>query len=240
MKRIAAVRRHQPGRDAGARAGRQPARPQPLPHRQRPEPAGLLAFSAVMGFGGAIISLLMSKPMAKWSTGAQVINDSPDATHQWIVDDRQALRRQGRHPDARSGDLRRRAQRLCHRRVQELGAGGGVHRPAAGHEPRRGRGRDRPRDRARGQRRHGDDDADPGRDEHLRRLPVARRSATWSTRSCCATTASGPGIGYYVTTIVLDIVLGVLAAIIVAWFSRQREFRADRGSADLMGNARSR
>jgi heat shock protein HtpX len=47
-----------------------------------------------------------------------------------------------------------------------------------------------------------------------------------------------PGIGYYVTTVVLDLVLGVLAAIIVAWFSRQREFRADRGSAELMGNAR--
>ena len=39
----------------------------------------LLGFAAVMGFGGAIISLLISKPMAKWSTGAQVINDSPDA-----------------------------------------------------------------------------------------------------------------------------------------------------------------
>ncbi|MDH5330823.1 MAG: zinc metalloprotease HtpX, partial [Aquincola sp.] len=35
--------------------------------------SGLLAFAAVMGFGGAIISLLMSKPMAKWSTRAQVI-----------------------------------------------------------------------------------------------------------------------------------------------------------------------
>ena len=46
---------------------------------------------------------------------------------------------------------------------------------------------------------------------------------------------SGPGIGYFVTTIVLDILLGFLAAIIVAWFSRQREFRADRGSAQLMG-----
>jgi heat shock protein HtpX len=48
----------------------------------------------------------------------------------------------------------------------------------------------------------------------------------------------GPGLGYYVTTIVLDIVLGVAAAIVVAWFSRQREFRADRGSADLIGSAR--
>ena len=46
---------------------------------------------------------------------------------------------------------------------------------------------------------------------------------------------SGPGIGYMVTTIVLDILLGFLAAIIVAWFSRQREFRADAGAAQLMG-----
>src|SRR5690606_23675190 len=46
---------------------------------------------------------------------------------------------------------------------------------------------------------------------------------------------SGPGIGYYVTTIVMDILLGFVAAMIVAWFSRQREFRADAGAAQLMG-----
>ena len=45
----------------------------------------------------------------------------------------------------------------------------------------------------------------------------------------------GTGIGYMITTIVLDIVLGLLAAVIVAWFSRQREFRADAGAAALMG-----
>ena len=45
----------------------------------------------------------------------------------------------------------------------------------------------------------------------------------------------GPGIGYYVSTVVLDLVLGLLAAIIVAWFSRQREYRADAGAAALMG-----
>ncbi len=49
------------------------------------------------------------------------------------------------------------------------------------------------------------------------------------------TRTAGPGIGYMVTTIVLDILLGFLAAIIVAWFSRQREFRADAGAAQLMG-----
>jgi heat shock protein HtpX len=45
----------------------------------------------------------------------------------------------------------------------------------------------------------------------------------------------GPGIGYMVTTIVMDIALGVLASIVVAWFSRQREYRADAGAAALMG-----
>ena len=50
---------------------------------------------------------------------------------------------------------------------------------------------------------------------------------------------SGPGIGYMITTMVLDLVLGFLAAIIVAWFSRQREFRADAGSAQLMGQRQS-
>jgi heat shock protein HtpX len=44
-----------------------------------------------------------------------------------------------------------------------------------------------------------------------------------------------PGIGYYAATIVMDILLGILAAIIVAWFSRQREYRADAGAAELMG-----
>jgi heat shock protein HtpX len=45
----------------------------------------LLGFALVMGFGGAIISLLMSKWVAKRSTGAQIINDSTDPTHRWIV-----------------------------------------------------------------------------------------------------------------------------------------------------------
>ena len=47
--------------------------------------------------------------------------------------------------------------------------------------------------------------------------------------------SSGPGIGYYISTIVLDIVLGFAAAMVVAWFSRHREFRADAGAAQLMG-----
>jgi heat shock protein HtpX len=46
----------------------------------------------------------------------------------------------------------------------------------------------------------------------------------------------GPGVGYFVSTMVLQVVFGFLAAIVVAWFSRRREFRADHGSAQLMGS----
>jgi heat shock protein HtpX len=42
-------------------------------------------------------------------------------------------------------------------------------------------------------------------------------------------------MAYYITSIVLDIVLGIAASVVVAWFSRQREFRADAGAAALMG-----
>jgi heat shock protein HtpX len=46
--------------------------------------------------------------------------------------------------------------------------------------------------------------------------------------------STGPGIGYMVTSMICEVVFGVLASIIVAWFSRQREFRADAGAAHLM------
>jgi heat shock protein HtpX len=49
----------------------------------------------------------------------------------------------------------------------------------------------------------------------------------------------GTGPGYWITVLVLQFVFGILAAMIVAWFSRWREFRADSGSADLIGTPRS-
>jgi len=45
---------------------------------------------------------------------------------------------------------------------------------------------------------------------------------------------TGPGIGYMVTSMICEVIFGILASIIVAWFSRQREFRADAGAARLM------
>lgn len=48
----------------------------------------------------------------------------------------------------------------------------------------------------------------------------------------------GPGIGYYITSIVLDIALGFLASMVVAAFSRYREYHADAGAAGIMGSSR--
>jgi heat shock protein HtpX len=50
--------------------------------------------------------------------------------------------------------------------------------------------------------------------------------------------SSGPGIAFTVTAVICDLVFGLLASIIVAWFSRQREYRADRGSAQILGTPR--
>ena len=88
----------------------------------------LLVFSAVIGFGGAIISLLISKWMAKMSTGAKVIDGSEGTSEFWLVETVKKLAAKAEHRHARGGDLRGRAQRLRHRRVQELGAGRGLDR----------------------------------------------------------------------------------------------------------------
>jgi heat shock protein HtpX len=191
---------------------------------------GAAGLCAIMGFGGAIISLLMSKPMAKWSTGVQIINGSPTRPTAGSSAPCARLCREGRHRHARGRHLRGRAQRLCHRRVQELGAGGGVHRAAAEH------------DREEVEAVIGHEVAHVANGDMVTMTLIqgvmntfvvflSRVIGYFVDKVVLRNENDGPGIGYYVTTIVLDIVLGVLAAIIVAWFSRQREYRADAGAA---------
>jgi hypothetical protein len=56
----------------------------------------LFVFSLVIGFAGSIISLLISRPMAKWATGARVIDSPRDSTEQWLVDTVRELARRAR------------------------------------------------------------------------------------------------------------------------------------------------
>ena len=194
----------------------------------------LLGFSLVMGFGGAIISLLMSKPMAKMSTGAQVINDSPDATHQWLVNTVSRFAQsagigmpevaiyEGAPNAFATGAFKNSAlvavstglvQSMTREEVEAV----------IGHEV-----------------------AHIANGDMVTMTLIQGVMNTFVVflsrvigyvvdRIILRNDREGPGIGYIVTTIVMDLLLGVLAAIIVAWFSRQREFRADAGAAGLMG-----
>jgi heat shock protein HtpX len=194
----------------------------------------LLAFSAVMGFGGAIISLLISKPMAKWSTGAQVINDSQDPSHMWIVQtvarfsDKAGIRMpevaiyEGEPNAFATGAFRNSAlvavstgllQSMQREEVEAV----------IGHEVAHVA--------------NGDMVTMTLIQGVMNTFVVfiSRIVGYFVDKVLLRNQDDAPGIGYYVTTIVLDLLLGVLAAIVVAWFSRQREFRADAGAADLMG-----
>ena len=194
----------------------------------------LLGFALIMGFGGAIISLLISKPMAKWSTKAQVINDSPDPTHRWIVGTVQGFAQKAGigmpevaiydgEPNAfATGAFRNSAlvavstgllQTMNREEVEAV----------IGHEVAHVA--------------NGDMVTMTLIQGVMNTFVVflSRVIGYFVDRVVLKNDRDGVGIGYYVTTIVLDIVLGVLASIIVAWFSRQREYRADKGAADLMG-----
>ena len=195
---------------------------------------GLLAFAAVMGFGGAFISLLMSKPMAKWSTGAQVINDSQDPTHMWIVQtvarfaDKAGIKMpevaiyEGEPNAFATGAFKNSALVAV-----STGLLGSMQRQEVeaviGHEVAHVA--------------NGDMVTMTLIQGVMNTFVVfiSRIVGYFVDKVVLRNQNDGPGIGYYATTIVLDIVLGVLAAIVVAWFSRQREFRADAGAAELMG-----
>ncbi len=194
----------------------------------------LLGFAALMGFGGALISLLMSKPMAKWSTRAQVINGSADPTHRWIV-----------------GTVERFAQKAGIRTPEVAIYDGepnafatGAFKNSALVAVSTGLLHSMSRDEVEAVIGHEIAHVSNGDMVTMTLIQgvmntfvvfLSRVVGYFVDKVVLRNEREGPGIGYYVTTIVLDIVLGVLAAIIVAWFSRQREYRADAGAAALMG-----
>jgi heat shock protein HtpX len=194
----------------------------------------LLGFALIMGFGGAIISLLMSKPMAKWSTGAQLINDSADPTHRWIVSTVRGFSEKAGigMPDVAifegapnafaTGAFKNSAlvavstgllQTMNREEVEAV----------IGHEVAHVA--------------NGDMVTMTLIQGVMNTFVVflSRVIGYFVDKVILKNDREGTGIGFWITTIVLDIVLGVLASIIVSWFSRQREYRADAGAAALMG-----
>ena len=196
--------------------------------------SSLLGFALVMGFGGAFISLLISKPMAKWTTKLQLINGSTDPTHAWLVAtvERFAQKAGITTPEVgiydgapnafATGAFKNSAlvavstgllQSMTREEVEAV----------IGHEVAHVA--------------NGDMVTMALIQGVMNTFVVflSRVIGNFVDKVVLRNNNDGPGMGYYITTIVLDILLGAVAAIIVAWFSRQREFRADAGAAQLMG-----
>lgn len=198
----------------------------------------LMIFSLLVGFTGAIVSLLMSKSMAKMTMGLKVINQPANADEAWIVETvRKFADKAGigmpevaiyeGEPNAFATGAFKNSALVAVSTGLLRGMTREEVEAVIGHEV-----------------------------AHVANGDMVTMALIQGVMNTFVVFASrmigslvdgamrrgensGPGIGYYVTTVVLDILFGFLAGIIVAWFSRQREFRADRGSARLMGNPRN-
>ena len=196
----------------------------------------LLGFALVIGFGGAIISLLISKPMAKWTAGVRLINEPQNADEAWIVDTVRQLAGRAQigmpevgifegAPNAFATGAFKNSSLVAVSTGLLQGMTREEIEAVLGHEIAHVA--------------NGDMVTMTLIQGVMNTFVVfLSRVIGYAVDSFLRkgdSNSSGPGIGYYVSTIVLDIVLGFAAAIVVAWFSRHREFRADAGAARLMG-----
>ena len=198
----------------------------------------LMGFSLLMGFGGAFISLLMSKQMAKWSTGAKVITAPQNADEVWIVATVQKF--------AEKAGIRMPEVAIYEGEPNAFATGAFKNSSLVAVSTGLLQGMTREEVEAV----IGHEVAHIANGDMVTMTLIqgvmntfvvflSRVIGYFVDKVILRNNNDGPGIGYYVTTIVLDILLGFVAAMIVAWFSRQREFRADAGAAGYMGQSRS-
>ena len=196
----------------------------------------LLVLSLVLGFGGSIISLLISKPMAKWSTGAQAIDGSEGPEQRWLVETVRKL----------AGKAGIGMPEVAYYEGEPNAFATGAFRNSALVAVSTGLLQAMSRDEVEAVLGHEVSHIANGDMVTLTLIQgvvntfvvFLSRIVGYLVDKAVFKTERGIGPGYYVTVIVCQIVFGVLASLIVAWFSRQREFRADAGSAQLLGSGR--
>jgi len=196
----------------------------------------LLLMSAVFGFGGAIISLLMSKTIAKWSTGAHVIDGSEGSTEYWLVQTVKKL--------ADTAGLGMPEVAVYEGPANAFATG--AFRNDALVAVSTGLMQSMSRDEVEAVLGHEISHVANGDMVTLTLIQGVLNTFVFFISRVVGMivdrvvfrTERGIGPGFYVTVIVAQIVFGVLASLIVAWFSRYREFRADAGSARLLGSPR--
>ena len=193
----------------------------------------LLAFSAVFGFGGAFISLLMSKTIAKWSVGAQVIDGSEGTTQYWLV--------QTVHKLADKAGIGKPEVALYEGPANAFATG--AFRDSALVAVSSGLLEAMSREEVEAVLGHEITHVSNGDMVTLTLIQgvlntfvfFLSRVVGFIVDKAVFRTERGVGPGFYITMIVSQIVFGIFASMIVAWFSRRREFRADAGSAGLLG-----
>jgi len=197
----------------------------------------LLAMSAIFGFGGAFISLALSKFIAKRSVGAYVISTPRNNTEAWLVQTVAQLAKQANigmpevaiyegPPNAFATGARKDASLVAVSTGLLQGMSRSEVEAVLGHEVAHSANGD------------------------MVTLTLIQgvvntfvfflaRVVGHVVDKAVFKTERGVGPGYWITVLVCQVIFGILASVVVAWFSRQREFRADEGSARYLGQAKS-
>ena len=199
----------------------------------------LLAFAGLMGFGGAFISLWLSKPIAKWTTGARVIEQPANAGERWLVE---TVARQARAAGIPMPEV------AIYEGAPNAFATGAT-KNAALVAVSTGLLQSMQQDEVEAVLAHEVAHVANGDMVTLTLIQgVVNTFVIFLARVVAYAVdqfvrrdeeeARGPGIAFTITSVVCDLLFGLVASIIVAWFSRQREYRADRGAAQIMGTPR--
>jgi heat shock protein HtpX len=195
----------------------------------------LLILSLVIGFGGSFVSLAISKWMAKRSTGAVVITQPRNEVESWLLG---VVKRQSRKAGIETPEV------AIYPSPDMNAFATGARRNAALVAVSSGLLQNMPRDEVEAVLAHEISHVANGDMVTLALVQgVVNTFVIFLSRivghvidRAVFRNEQGYGIGYFISVLVAQLVLGILASVIVMWVSRQREFRADAGSADLNGN----
>lgn len=202
---------------------------------------GLLIFAALFGFGGSFISLLLSRWMAKRSTGAQVITQPRNSTEAWLLS---TVQRQARQAGIPMPEV------AIYDSPEPNAFATGASKSNSLVAVSTGLMRSMTQDEVEAVLAHEVSHIANGDMVTLTLIQgvvntfvifFARVIASIIDNATRSNSNSGQGLGtfaYFGIVMLLELVFGILASIIVFWFSRQREFRADAGAARLAGSGK--
>ncbi|MEO8003601.1 MAG: protease HtpX [Betaproteobacteria bacterium] len=194
----------------------------------------LLVFAGVIGFGGSLVSLAISKWSAKWMTGAKVIDTPRNDAERWLVE---TVRRLAQQANIGTPEV------AIYEAPDVNAFATGMSRNNALVAVSTGLLNGMTRDEAEAVLGHEITHVANGDMVTLALIQgVVNTFVIFLSRVVGSVvdkvvfkTERGNGPAFWITSIIAELVLGILASVIVMWFSRRREFRADAGGASLAG-----